>query len=70
MQHFALRLLSLLTLLLATLPAMAEHYTCYWTRPGTGTPDPIRYLRKFDDCEWKEKMQMDQIPKSLIIYHK
>ena len=38
--------------------------------PVTNESDPIRYLRKFDDCEWNEKMQMDQIPKSLVIYHK
>lgn len=38
--------------------------------PLTNETDPVRYLRKTDDCEWAHPMKYQEAPDSITIYHK
>ena len=41
-----------------------------FTDPKTGEQDPVRYLRKTDDCEWIGALNATQLPWSIAIYHR
>lgn len=41
-----------------------------FTDPKTGEKDPVRYMRKSDDCEWIGAITAAQIPSIITIYHR
>lgn len=38
--------------------------------PKTGQRDPVRFLRKTDDCEWIYPIKEAEIPSTITIYHR
>lgn len=41
-----------------------------FTDPSTNEKDPVRYMRKTDDCEWIGTMEEFELPETITIYHK